>query len=173
MGSTPILSVSSLEVGDSMILVVNDTSYQATHKEAEELLALMSKNFPNGIYAIEKPGYLEFKKEVFDPAEHGTQTVKMLNKAIREYEEYGFMVYANWQGQRCKSARPRNHWKGFRAKRVDRKKFMDCFVEWSKGRMSVQDAADELGLSHPTTLKRFHKTLMNGNRPHDVWFHDG
>lgn len=149
-----------------MILVVNDNKYSATHTEVKQLLDLMAKQFPNGIYAVEKPGYLEFKKEVFD-------NLRALNNAIREYEEYGFMVYANWKGKRSETAKPRNHWKDYRAKRVDRETFMRCYTEWAKGRMSVTESAEELGLSHPTTLKRFHKTLLNGNRPLETWFHDG
>lgn len=71
-----------------MKIIVNDHVYGMTRKQMNLILKIASKNIPFGIYAIEKDGVCELKKEKFESGYKLKQTVS-------DYEKKGFKVMYN------------------------------------------------------------------------------
>ena len=71
-----------------MKLIVNETVYEMGRKEYRGVLKVASEQIPCGIYAVEKDGICELRKDKFDSKEE-------LKKAVAEYAAKGFKVYYN------------------------------------------------------------------------------
>ena len=71
-----------------MRVLLNDHLYDMDRKKFDGVLKVAKKAVKHGIYAEEKGGTAEMKKE--------TQSNKSeLEKVVKEYEEKGFKVYYN------------------------------------------------------------------------------
>lgn len=71
-----------------MRVILNDTLYGMTRKQFRGTLKVASKAIPFGIYAIEKDGICELKKEKYENLDD-------LRKQVAEYTVNGFRVYYN------------------------------------------------------------------------------
>lgn len=69
-------------------MILNGNVYEMTRKQIDGTLAVVKKNFPKGIYAVEKDGIVEMKNQPY-------KYTKNLNKAVAEYVKRGFKVYYN------------------------------------------------------------------------------
>ena len=69
-------------------MILNGNVYEMTRKQIDGTLAVVKKNFSNGIYAVEKDGIVEMKNQPY-------KYTKNLNKAVAEYVKRGFKVYYN------------------------------------------------------------------------------
>ena len=71
-----------------MRILLNDHLYDMNRKQFDGVLKVAKKAVKHGIYAVEKDGTAETKKEMYpNKAE--------LKKAVKKYEEKGFKVYYN------------------------------------------------------------------------------
>lgn len=71
-----------------MKVIVNESVYEMGRKEYRGVLKVASEQIPCGIYAVEKDGICELRKDTFDGKEK-------LKKAVAEYVTKGFKVYYN------------------------------------------------------------------------------
>ena len=71
-----------------MQLIIDGNVYKMTNKQKKSVLGIASRMIKKGIYAVEKDGVCELKKEKCCTAED-------LNKAVAEYQEKGFEVHYN------------------------------------------------------------------------------
>lgn len=71
-----------------MKVIVNNTIYEIPSQQAHALADSAKKYVPIGIYAVEKDGILELKKE-------SAQSKTQLKRMVREYKEKGFKVWWN------------------------------------------------------------------------------
>lgn len=71
-----------------MKVIVNESVYEMGRKVYRGVLKVASEQIPCGIYAVEKDGICELRKDTFENKEK-------LNKAIAEYTEKGFKVHYN------------------------------------------------------------------------------
>lgn len=71
-----------------MKIIVNESVYEMGRKEYRGVLKVASEQIPRGIYAVEKGGICELRKDTFDNKEE-------LKKAVAEYAEKGFKVHYN------------------------------------------------------------------------------
>lgn len=71
-----------------MKVIVNESVYEMRRKEYKGVLKVASKQIPCGIYAVEKDGICELRKDTFDSKEE-------LKKAVAEYVAKGFKVHYN------------------------------------------------------------------------------
>lgn len=71
-----------------MKVLVNNSLYEMGRKEYRGVLKVASQQIPCGIYAIEKDGICELRKDTFENKEK-------LNKAIAEYAAKGFEIRYN------------------------------------------------------------------------------
>lgn len=71
-----------------MKVIVNETVYEMGRKEYRGVMKIASQQIPCGIYAVEKDGICELRKDTFDSKEE-------LKKAAVEYAEKGFKVHYN------------------------------------------------------------------------------
>lgn len=71
-----------------MKVIVNDSVYEMGKKQAEGILEFASEQIPFGIYAVEKDGIIELKKEK-------CRTKAKLETLIRMFESKGFLVHYN------------------------------------------------------------------------------
>ena len=74
-----------------MKVLVNGSLYEMNCKQLRACLKVASKAVPFGIYAIEKDGLCEMRKDKFDDLEK-------MRKQVGEYTAKGFKVYYNWKG---------------------------------------------------------------------------
>lgn len=71
-----------------MRVLLNDHIYEMDRKQFDGVLKVAKKAVKHGIYAVEKDGTAEMKKETYlNKAE--------LEKEVAEYEAKGFKVYYN------------------------------------------------------------------------------
>lgn len=75
-------------IGEYMKVLVNNSLYEMGRKEYRGVLKVARKQIPCGIYAVEKDGICELRKDTFDSKEK-------LKKAVAEYEAKGFGVHWN------------------------------------------------------------------------------
>lgn len=73
---------------DRMKIIINDSLYEMGTKEYRGVLKVASQQIPCGIYAVEKGGICELRKDTFASKE-------ALKKAVAEYAEEGFKVHYN------------------------------------------------------------------------------
>lgn len=71
-----------------MKVIVNDSVYEMGRKEYKGVLKFASKQILFGIYAVEKDGICELRKDTFDSKEE-------LKKAVAEYAAKGFKMHYN------------------------------------------------------------------------------
>lgn len=71
-----------------MKLILKDKIYEMDKKQLTKLLDIAKKYVKIGIFAVEKCGIVEVKKETFKSKDD-------LKKAIAEYVKNGFKVYYN------------------------------------------------------------------------------
>lgn len=71
-----------------MKVLVNNSIYEMGTRECRGVLKVASKQIPCGIYAVEKEGICELRKNTFENKEE-------LNKAVAEYLTIGFKVHYN------------------------------------------------------------------------------
>lgn len=74
--------------GDYMKLIIDDYIYELTREQCNMILSVMKKYIKRGIYAVEKDGIIELKKDKYPSSER-------LRIAINKYKENGFKVYYN------------------------------------------------------------------------------
>lgn len=72
-----------------MKVIVNKSIYEMGRKEYRGVLKVASQQITHGIYAVEKDGFCELRKDTFDSKEE-------LKKAVAEYVAKGFKVH--WNG---------------------------------------------------------------------------
>ena len=71
-----------------MKVLLNNSVYEMSRKQFDGVLKVAKKAVNHGIYAVEKDGTAEMKKETYS---NKTE----LEKVVKEYEEKGFKVYYN------------------------------------------------------------------------------
>lgn len=71
-----------------MKVIVNESVYEMGRKEYRGILKVASEQIPFGIYAVEKDGICELRKDTFGSKEE-------LKKSVSEYAEKGFKVHYN------------------------------------------------------------------------------
>jgi len=71
-----------------MKVILNESVYEMGRKEYKGVLKVASKQIPCGIYAVEKEGICELRKDTFDSKEE-------LKKDVAEYATKGFKVHYN------------------------------------------------------------------------------
>lgn len=76
------------KVGVTMRVLLNDHIYEMSKKQFNGVLKVAKKAVKRGIYAVEKDGTAEMKKETYSNRAE-------LEKAVAEYEEKEFKVYYN------------------------------------------------------------------------------
>ena len=76
------------KVGVTMRVLLNDHLYDMDRKQFDGVLKVAKKAVKHGIYAVEKDGKAEMKKETYSNKDE-------LKKAVEKYEEKGFKVYWN------------------------------------------------------------------------------
>ena len=81
------------KVGVTMRVLLNDHLYDMDRKQFDGVLKVAKKAVKHGIYAVEKDGMAQMKKET-----HSNKAE--IEKAVVEYDEKGFKVYYNEQGGR-------------------------------------------------------------------------
>lgn len=74
-----------------MKVLLNESLYGMNRKQLRACLKVASKAVPCGIYAIEKDGLCEMRKDVFD-------NLTLLMESVEEYKGKGFKVHYNWKG---------------------------------------------------------------------------
>ena len=76
------------KVGVTMRVLLNGNIYDMDRKQFDGVLKVAKKAVKRGIYAVEKDGTAEMKKETYSNKSE-------LEKVVKEYEEKGFKVYYN------------------------------------------------------------------------------
>ena len=71
-----------------MRVLLNGNIYDMDRKQFDGVLKVAKKAVKRGIYAVEKDGLAEMKKEKYSNKSE-------LEKVVKEYEEKGFKVYYN------------------------------------------------------------------------------
>lgn len=71
-----------------MKVLVNESLYKMGRKEYKVVLKVASEQIPCGIYAVEKEGICELRKDTFNGKEE-------LKKSVAEYAAKGFKVHYN------------------------------------------------------------------------------
>lgn len=74
-----------------MKVLLNGSLYGMNRKQLRSCLKVASKAVPCGIYAIEKDGLCEMRKDVFD-------NLTLLMERVSDYKEKGFKVHYNGKG---------------------------------------------------------------------------
>ena len=71
-----------------MKVLLNNSVYEMSRKQFRGVLSVAKKAVKHGIYAVEKDGTAEMKKETCSNREE-------LKKSVEEYAKSGFKVYYN------------------------------------------------------------------------------
>ena len=85
--------ITDVGIGVDMKVLLNNSVYEMSRKQFRGVLSVAKKAVKHGIYAVEKGGMAQMKKETYSNKAE-------LEKAVSEYEEKGFKVYYNEQGGR-------------------------------------------------------------------------
>lgn len=73
-----------------MKVVIGNKVYEMNRKQADGVLKVASEQIPFGIYAIERKGIIELKKDEY-------QSKTRLKRNIEILKKVGFKVYANME----------------------------------------------------------------------------
>lgn len=71
-----------------MKIIINNSVYEMTKQQAEKTIKVASQYVPFGIYAVEKDGIIELRKDK-------CKTPKHLNQLKADFIRKGFKVYSN------------------------------------------------------------------------------
>lgn len=71
-----------------MRVIVNNNVYEMGRKQADDILKIASEQIPFGIYAVEKDGIIELRKDK-------CRSEKELNRLVVDFQKKGFRVYFN------------------------------------------------------------------------------
>lgn len=71
-----------------MIVSIMNRQYKMSLKEYEVLKEIASEQVPSGVYAIEKAGYAELRRD-------RTESKTKHKELIRGFKQSGFKVYSN------------------------------------------------------------------------------
>ena len=71
-----------------MEIIVNDSVYMMEKEQADGVLKVASEQIPFGVYAVEKDGIIELRK---DKCNSKTQ----LKRLVQQFKSKGFKVYFN------------------------------------------------------------------------------
>lgn len=71
-----------------MKIIINNSVYEMTKQQAEKTIKVASQYVPFGIYAVEKDGIIELRKDK-------CKTSKHLNQLKADFIRNGFKVYSN------------------------------------------------------------------------------
>lgn len=71
-----------------MKVIINRSIYEMNQKQADRVMKVASEHIPYGIYAVEKDGIVELRKDK-------CKSKSKLNVLIRQFELKGFNVYYN------------------------------------------------------------------------------
>lgn len=71
-----------------MKVLIDDNAYKMTIRQKKSVLSIASRMIKKGIYAVEKQGVCELKKEKYTTNED-------LRNAVKDYEDNGFKVHFN------------------------------------------------------------------------------
>ena len=82
-----------------MQVKVMNRVYRMSQKEYQGLLKVASDQVPFGIYAVEKQGYAELRRDKCRSMTH-------LKELTRQYRENGFKVLANKKGSLSEAENP-------------------------------------------------------------------
>ena len=80
--------ITDVGIGVDMKVLLNNSVYEMSRKQFDGVLKVAKKAVRHGIYAAEKVGMAQRKKET-----HSNKAE--LEKAVTEYEAKGFKVYYN------------------------------------------------------------------------------
>ena len=80
--------ITDVGIGVDMKVLLNNSVYEMSRKQFDGVLKVAKKAVKHGIYAVEKDGMAQMKKET-----HSNKAE--LEKAVAEYEAKGFKVYYN------------------------------------------------------------------------------
>ena len=80
--------ITDVGIGVDMKVLLNNSVYEMSRKQFDGVLKVAKKAVKRGIYAAEKDGMAQMKKET-----HSNKAE--LDKAVAEYEAKGFKVYYN------------------------------------------------------------------------------
>ena len=83
--------ITDVGIGVDMKVLLNNSVYEMSRKQFRGVLSVAKKAVKQGIYAVEKGGMAQMKKETYSNKAE-------LEKAVSEYKEKGFKVYYNEQG---------------------------------------------------------------------------
>ena len=75
-------------IGVDMKVLLNNSVYEMGRKQFDGVLKVAKKAVKHGIYAVEKDGMAQMKKETYSNKAE-------LEKALSEYEANGFKVHYN------------------------------------------------------------------------------
>jgi len=71
-----------------MIVSIMNRQYKMSRKKYEVLKEIASEQVPSGVYAIEKAGYAELRRD-------RTESKTKHKELIRGFKQSGFKVYSN------------------------------------------------------------------------------
>lgn len=71
-----------------MRVIINNNVYDMTRRQADGVLKVASEQIPFGIYAIEKDGIIELRKDK-------CRSKAKLKVLIQQFKSKGFKVYVN------------------------------------------------------------------------------
>ena len=80
--------ITDVGIGVDMKVLLKNSVYEMSKKQFDGVLKVAKKAIKRGIYAVEKGGMAQMKKET-----HSNKAE--LEKAVAEYEAKGFKVYYN------------------------------------------------------------------------------
>ena len=82
------LFITDAGIGVDMKVLLNNSVYEMSRKQFRGVLSVAKKAVNHGIYAVEKGGMAQMKKETYSNKSE-------LEKVVKEYEAKGFKVYYN------------------------------------------------------------------------------
>lgn len=71
-----------------MKVIINKSIYEMNQKQADGVMKVASEHIPYGIYAVEKDGIIELRKDK-------CKSKAKLNALIQQFKSKGFKVYYN------------------------------------------------------------------------------
>lgn len=71
-----------------MKIIIDNSVYEMTKQQAEKTIKVASQYVPFGVYAVEKDGIIELRKDK-------CKTKKQINQLRTDFIKKGFKVYCN------------------------------------------------------------------------------
>lgn len=73
---------------ETLRVIINNHLYDMTRKQSDGVLKVASEQIPFGIYAVEKDGIIELRKDK-------CKSKVKLRELIQQFKSKGFKVYSN------------------------------------------------------------------------------